>query len=61
MNTTSNVTLSPYKVLWIEFIPAKGVVTKHDQKLLGSVRSVGESPKTYRKPVGTREAGTCLH
>lgn len=52
-----NVTLSPYQVLWLEFIPVKGIVTKHDQKLLGSPRIVGKSPKTFRKPVGTREAG----
>lgn len=56
----TNVTLSPYKVLWIEFIPAKGIVTKHDQKIFGSVRIVGKSPKTYRKHVGTREAGLAL-
>lgn len=53
----ANITLSPYKILWIEFIPAKGIVTKHDQKLFGAISVVGKSPKTYRKPVGTREAG----
>lgn len=53
----ANVTLSPYQILWLEFIPAKGIVTKHDQRLLGATRIIGKSPKTYRKPVGTREDG----
>lgn len=53
----ANVTFSPYQILWLEFIPAKGIVTKHDQILLGATRIIGKSPKTYRKPVGTREDG----
>ena len=51
---------SPYTLFWIEFFPAKGIVTKHDQRLFGAVSCVRKSPKTYRRPVGTREAGLAL-
>lgn len=47
---------SQYQTLWLELFPNKGIVTKHDQKLLGSVECKGKSPKTYRKPVASKEA-----
>ena len=31
----NNIALSPYHVHWIEFVPTKGIVTKHDRKILG--------------------------
>lgn len=48
---------SSYNVFWVEFTPSKGIVTKHDQKVLGTVHPLGKSPKTYRKHVGTKEQG----
>lgn len=33
----SNINLSRYEIVWVEFIPSKGYVTKHDQKLLGAL------------------------
>lgn len=30
-----DATLSPYKVYWVELVPSKGIVTKHDRRLFG--------------------------
>lgn len=53
--TKEEITLSPYKGVWVEFFPSKGFVTMHDQKALGaffpSLRL-----KTYRKPFPTKDA-----
>lgn len=38
----SNINLSPYKIVWVEFIPSKGYVTKHDQKLLGALDAINK-------------------
>lgn len=51
----NNITLSPYKVVWVEFFPYKGLVTLHDQKALGAF-SPSAHLKTYRKPFPSKEA-----
>ena len=32
---TKNINLNPYKIVWLEFRPIKGIVTKHDKKIMG--------------------------
>lgn len=43
----SNINLSSYKIVWVEFIPSKGYVTKHDQKLLGALDAI-DKLKTFK-------------
>ena len=43
----NNINLSPYKIVWIEYIPSKGYVTKHDQKLLGALEAI-DKLKTFK-------------
>ena len=43
------ITLSPYKGVWVEFFPSKGFVTLHDQNALGAFFPT-KRLKTYRKP-----------
>ena len=50
---TSDITLSPYKGVWVEFFPNKGFVTLHDQKALGAFFLTSRL-KTYRKPFPTK-------
>ena len=52
---TNDITLSPYKVVWVEFFPCKGFVTAHDQKALGAFFPSSRL-KTYRKPFPTKES-----
>lgn len=52
---TSDITLSPYKGVWVEFFPNKGFVTLHDQKALGAFFPSARL-KTYRKPFLTKES-----
>ena len=40
--------LSPYKIVWVEFIPFYGYVTQHDQKQLGAIETFSKR-KTYRE------------
>ena len=51
---TSEVKLSPYKLVWVEFIPSKGSVTIHDQKAFGASFPWSRL-KTYRKPFASKE------
>jgi hypothetical protein len=46
--------ISKYKVIWAEFTPAKGIVTKHDQKAFGAVIT-WEKQKTFRKHFSSKE------
>lgn len=46
MKTT---TLSPYKITWIEFRAVKGIVTKHDQKVIDKIPFNGKSRKCLYK------------
>lgn len=41
----NDITLSPYKIVWVEFKPKKGYVTRHDQKQFGAMLTI---PKIYR-------------
>lgn len=43
----NNINLSPYKIVWIEYIPSKGYVTKHDQKVLGALDAI-DKLKTFK-------------
>lgn len=43
----NNINLSSYKIVWVEFIPSKGYVTKHDQKLLGALDAI-DKLKTFK-------------
>ena len=52
---TSDITLSPYKGVWVEFFPSKGFVTVHDQKAPGAFFPTSRI-KTYRKPFLTKES-----
>lgn|GEM_PF-3457708 len=49
-------TISAYKVIWAELFPSYGVVTKHDRKAFGETLRNYESPKTFRKWFGTKDA-----
>lgn len=40
--------LSPYKIVWVEFIPFYGYVTQHDQKQLGAIETFSKR-KTHRE------------
>lgn len=51
---TNEITLSPYKGVWVEFFPNKGFVTLHDQNALGAF-SPTKRLKTYRKPFLSKE------
>lgn len=50
----SEVNLSPYKLVWVEFFPNKGFVTMHDQR---AFEASFPSPrlKTYRKPFASKQ------
>ena len=49
------ITLSPYKGVWVEFFPSKGFVTLHDQKALGAFFP-SQRLKTYRKPFPSKDS-----
>lgn len=46
-----DIHLSPYKLIWAEFFPAYGIVTKHDRRQFGEFCDVPyrEPVKTYRR------------
>ena len=48
MKRMRNITLSPYKIYWVELVPIKGIVTKHDRKLFGDVLLRGTEKKHYK-------------
>lgn len=50
-----NNNFSPYKVIWAEFFPAYGIVTKHDRKQFGDILCLGRK-KTYRKHFANKSA-----
>lgn len=50
---TNEIKLSPYKLIWVEFIPNKGYVTMHDQRAFGASFPTPRL-KTYRKPFGSK-------
>lgn len=43
-----SIKLSPYKVYWVELVPSKGIVTKHDRRLFGDVLLRGTEKKHYK-------------
>lgn len=45
---------SPYKVTWVELVPATGIVTKHDRKVFGEFRPKGKE-MTHRKHFSCKE------
>ena len=51
---TSEVKLSPYKLVWVEFFPNKGFVTMHDQRAFEASFPTPRL-KTYRKPFASKE------
>ena len=48
MKTINNIKLSPYKIYWIELVPSKGIVTKHDRRLFGDIFLRGTEKKHYK-------------
>ena len=44
----SNINLSPYKIVWVEFTPKKGYVTRHDQKQFGAMLTIPKIKKHYK-------------
>lgn len=51
----NNNNLSPYKIVWIEYIPSKGYVTKHDQKVLGALDAI-DKLKSFKMCYPSKEA-----
>ena len=45
---TKNINLNPYKIVWLEFRPVKGCVTKHDQKLFDNYFFERKLQKLYK-------------
>lgn len=45
---TFDITLSPYKIHWVEFKPCKGIVTRNDQKQFGAMVTLPKLDKFYR-------------
>ena len=43
-----SIKLSPYKIYWVELIPSKGIVTKHDRRLFGEYCLTGNESKHYK-------------
>ena len=52
---TNEIKLSPYKLIWVEFIPNKGFVTMNDQRAFEASFPTPRL-KTYRKPFGNKAA-----
>lgn len=52
---SNNNNLSAYKVIWAEFFPDYGIVTKHDRKQFGDIMCLGRG-KTYRKHFASKAA-----
>ena len=48
MKRMENIKLSPYKIYWVELVPNKGVVTKHDRRLFGEYCPMGKESKHYK-------------
>lgn len=48
MKRMRDITLSPYKIYWVELVPSKGIVTKHDRRLFGDVLLRGTEKKHYK-------------
>ena len=44
----NGINLSPYKIVWVEFFPFYGYVTRHDQKQLGAIVTFSKH-KSYRQ------------
>lgn len=51
----SEIKLSPYKFVWVEFFPNKGFVTMHDQRAF-EASFPAPRLKTYRKPFANKAA-----
>lgn len=50
----NDITLSPYKIVWVEFFPICGYVTQHDQKQFGAIETFSKR-KTYRACFGSKQ------
>ncbi|MCQ2137859.1 MAG: hypothetical protein MJY60_04055 [Bacteroidales bacterium] len=50
------ITLNPYQITWIEFIPTTGCVTKHDRKIFGDVLLLGNRTPTYFRHFPCKQA-----
>lgn len=48
MKTINGIKLSPYKIYWVELVPSKGIVTKHDRRLFGDILLRGTEKKHYK-------------
>ena len=44
----NDINLSPYKIVWVEFKPIKGYVTRHDQIQFGSMLTFPKINRHYR-------------
>ena len=42
------IKLSPYGIYWVELVPIKGIVTKHDRGLFGDAFQRGTEKKHYK-------------
>ena len=51
-----NITLSPYKIYWVELVPSKGIVTKHDRRLFGEYCLTGKESKHHKHFPSKQEA-----
>ena len=58
---TKNINLNPYKIVWIEFRPVKGFVTKHDQKLFGSLLFEHKMKNLYKWFTSEKQARDYLY
>lgn len=53
---TTDINLNPYKIVWIEFRPVKGYVTKHDQKLFDNYFFERKLQKLYKWFTSSKQA-----
>ena len=49
-----SIKLSPYKVYWVELVPSKGIVTKHDRRLFGDTYP-RSTEKRHRKHFSSKQ------
>lgn len=52
----NDIALSPYKIVWVEFKPNKGYVTRHDQKQFGAMLTIPKINRHYRWFTSKEEA-----
>lgn len=52
----NDITLSPYKIVWVQFKPKKGYVTRHDQKQFGAMLTIPKINLHYKWFTSKEEA-----